>query len=78
MKRSAFAMFALSALMAAGQPAGAQTSRQAVVAAPAVVEPTTKVEVVAAPPAIVIVPAPLPPVPPNSCSRGNSSGVSRC
>ena len=27
---------------------------------------------------IIVVPAPLPPLPPNFCNRGNSGGVSRC
>ena len=27
---------------------------------------------------IIVIPAPLPPLPPNFCNRGNSGGVSRC
>jgi hypothetical protein len=66
------------------QGRSAITVRPAVVAAPAAVVATTATPAPlrssrAVPTAIIpVTPTPLPPLPPNFCFRGNSSGVSRC
>lgn len=71
-------------MVAAAQSRSAVVTRPAVVEAPATTvaanAPTRNASPVRGAPAAIIpvTPTPLPPLPPNFCNRGNSSGVSRC
>ena len=89
--RTVGALVAAAALLAVPALSAAQQARSTIVAQPAVVPvafttsqaPASAVRagapVRAVPTSIIIVaPQPFPPLPPNFCNRGNSSGVSRC
>lgn len=82
-----WAVPAVAAMLAFSSMAAVAQSRSSIVTRPALmaftkVKATTEAPVRGGPittsAVIVVTPTPLPPRPPNFCSRGNSAGVSRC